>query len=296
MRRSASGFTIIELVVAMALASILIGVLAFTFQQTSRLKSITDARIEGVRSVQAAFDGMERDLRQVLPVDSGGFNFKMVSTEVSGPDPLIRSDALRFVSRTSVAGDVRLVEITYSLNGQRLERSVQPLISTANVLTTDGAASADVLIDRLESFTLRFLPRTFDDGEAGKVYLDPDTSGGATETGAAFVGSGTEDGAIVGGEFSASGADRVKLGLFDENDSISLFRPSGPSIGFAPGRFTVQTVNPGANPTIDLIENVADTDSLTWQAILYPRGISVEVRIRDRVGVTSITRNMRVGG
>ena len=60
--RSKSAFTLIELVVAIALASILILVTAMIFKQASSAFSQSDARSEVYQNVRAAFDIIKRDI------------------------------------------------------------------------------------------------------------------------------------------------------------------------------------------------------------------------------------------
>ena len=60
--QSKSAFTLIELVVAIALASILILVTAMIFKQASSAFSQSDARSEVYQNVRAAFDIIKRDI------------------------------------------------------------------------------------------------------------------------------------------------------------------------------------------------------------------------------------------
>ena len=60
--QSKSAFTLIELVVAIALASILILVTAMIFKQASSAFSQSDARSEVYQNVRAAFDTIKRDI------------------------------------------------------------------------------------------------------------------------------------------------------------------------------------------------------------------------------------------
>jgi prepilin-type N-terminal cleavage/methylation domain-containing protein len=60
--RNRSAFTLIELVVAIALASILILVTAMIFKQASSAFSQSDARSEVYQNVRAAFDIIKRDI------------------------------------------------------------------------------------------------------------------------------------------------------------------------------------------------------------------------------------------
>ena len=60
--QSKSAFTLIELIVAIALASILILVTAMIFKQASSAFSQSDARSEVYQNVRAAFDTIKRDV------------------------------------------------------------------------------------------------------------------------------------------------------------------------------------------------------------------------------------------
>ena len=57
-----SAFTLVELIVAIALASILILVTAMIFKQASNAFSQSDARNEVYQNVRAAFDIIKRDI------------------------------------------------------------------------------------------------------------------------------------------------------------------------------------------------------------------------------------------
>jgi len=61
-RQNRSAFTLIELIVAIALASILILVTAMIFKQASNAFSQSDARSEVYQNVRAAFDTIKRDV------------------------------------------------------------------------------------------------------------------------------------------------------------------------------------------------------------------------------------------
>jgi prepilin-type N-terminal cleavage/methylation domain-containing protein len=60
--QNCSAFTLVELIVAVALASILILVTAMIFKQASSAFSESDARSEVYQNVRAAFDTMKRDI------------------------------------------------------------------------------------------------------------------------------------------------------------------------------------------------------------------------------------------
>lgn len=60
------GFTLVELMVAMALMMILTGSVVFIFMQAQKIFSTVDARVQVYQYARYAFDQMERDLANVL--------------------------------------------------------------------------------------------------------------------------------------------------------------------------------------------------------------------------------------
>lgn len=61
MSRRAEGFTLVELMVAIALSTILIGVLAATFQYVTRAYDTSLTRLDSTRATQAALERLDRD-------------------------------------------------------------------------------------------------------------------------------------------------------------------------------------------------------------------------------------------
>ncbi len=292
-----SGFTLIELLVAMALASILIGVIAFTFQQTRAVQNLTEARVEGARAVQGAFDDMEEDLRRVLPTTIVGLRFRAQRLDQA---TTIRADLLEFVSETRVNGELRPARIRYVLgsgdpptlsNPPRLFRRVEALVPAGGTFTIDPAtpATEEVLVDFLESFAIRILPR------GGQDFVDPDVQNGATDDGTAFVVSGA-DGEIRlqnGKSTLVSVSEQARLALLAPGDRVTLVPPNPLPPGFAAGPYSVSRTT--ANEVF-LSETPPPTVGVNFETTLYPRGIQIEVRLRGRLGSASLIREFRVGG
>ena len=67
-RRTRRGFTLVELLVAIALGSIMLTIVAKIFSQSSKVFSQSDAYIEIYQSARAFFDRFERDVNGIVPV------------------------------------------------------------------------------------------------------------------------------------------------------------------------------------------------------------------------------------
>ncbi len=112
-----SAFTLVELIVAVALASILILVTAMIFKQASSAFSESDARNEVYQNVRAAFDIIKRDISGTTlntryelfkAFDSESSDYPDIGTEVG-------SDILLFLSSTPNLEDKPVALITYYL-------------------------------------------------------------------------------------------------------------------------------------------------------------------------------------
>ncbi|MCO5171275.1 MAG: prepilin-type N-terminal cleavage/methylation domain-containing protein [Planctomycetes bacterium] len=98
---SRRGFTLLELLVAVALSTILIGVLALTFQAVTRARDTSVARLDAARTVGAALDRLERDWRLAVAVPDPAapgleVSLSAAPVQVDGPagPVVLRHDAL----------------------------------------------------------------------------------------------------------------------------------------------------------------------------------------------------------
>ncbi len=116
--QSKSAFTLIELIVAIALASILILVTAMIFKQASSAFSQSDARSEVYQNVRAAFDIIKRDISGAT-LNTRYELFKAFDNIDKDDYPLIeakdKSDILTLLSSTPNLEDKPVALITYYL-------------------------------------------------------------------------------------------------------------------------------------------------------------------------------------
>lgn len=304
-RHHPSAFTLLELLVAVALTGLLVGILAFTFSQSSKIKQVTESRISRAREIQGAFDQLARDLREILPSAVEGFRLRMEQAATNPPNgPTLRADLLEFTSRVNVGGEQRLVRIRYSLttgeipqplNPPRLIRRVDPILADSGsfILDPDVPGSEDLLVDRLDSFSVRFRPRLgVTGGSSG--FVDPDVASGPSATGAAFVVRGTD------GEISDVNAASVflsqssgtRLETLLPGETIFL-NPATLQQGFTVGSYTVQRIEAGG---ATLVERPPPATDIPFEVLIAPHEIELEIRTRDRQDSVSLTRVFSLDG
>ena len=136
--QSKSAFTLIELIVAIALASILILVTAMIFKQASSAFSQSDARSEVYQNVRAAFDTIKKDISgSTLNTNREWFNGDL--------------NTIEFLSSTSNNNDQPIALIRYFLSGTTLYKSentdtafLNEPISSFGTATTTGILGLSV--------------------------------------------------------------------------------------------------------------------------------------------------------
>ncbi len=138
-----SAFTLIELIVAISLASILILVTAMIFKQASSAFSQSDARSEVYQNVRAAFDTIKRD------ISGATLNTRY---ELFKGEP----DNISFLSSTSNNNDQPITLIKYILSGTTLNKSENTDIAflNASISGFDPATTTGIL--GLNVSTLQF--------------------------------------------------------------------------------------------------------------------------------------------
>ena len=100
--RGQRGFTLIELMVAMALSLILVGAILQTFQTAMDVFERGTARMEIYSNIRSAMSVMERDLSGMVPTDTGGQRF-VLAQNVDGQFPEDTTD--RFGAGGGQGGD-----------------------------------------------------------------------------------------------------------------------------------------------------------------------------------------------
>ncbi|MBT6226801.1 MAG: prepilin-type N-terminal cleavage/methylation domain-containing protein, partial [Candidatus Scalindua sp.] len=138
-----SAFTLIELVVAIALASILILVTAMIFKQASSAFSQSDARSEVYQNVRAAFDTIKRDVSgATLNTNREWFNGDL--------------NTIEFLSSTSNDNDQPITLIKYFLSGTTLTKSENTDTTFLNLPISSFGTATSTGILGLNVSTLQF--------------------------------------------------------------------------------------------------------------------------------------------
>ena len=139
-----SAFTLIELIVAIALASILILVTAMIFKQASNAFSQSDARSEVYQNVRAAFDIIKRDISGAT-LNTNYELFKSFDNINAGNYLAIKakggSDILTLLSSTPNLEDKPLALITYYLKDDNI---LYKLEKTGTSTLNTGISSFDL--------------------------------------------------------------------------------------------------------------------------------------------------------
>ena len=138
-----SAFTLIELIVAIALASILILVTAMIFKQASSAFSQSDARSEVYQNVRAAFDTIKRDVSgATLNTNREWFNGDL--------------NTIEFLSSTSNDNDQPITLVKYFLSGTTLNKSENTDTTFLNLPISSFGTSTSTGILGLNVSTLQF--------------------------------------------------------------------------------------------------------------------------------------------
>lgn len=199
-RDSASAFTLIELIVAVGLMTVLMGTVAVVFLRSTDLFRRNEADQQIAASQRAALDMLSRDLAGCVPVESGAQRFilwdvsgragddgETVVADPSSPLPDGAADAIQFVSATSFRGTTSTVHVTYCVDlstdpevmldggsprGMRTGRRLMSLKRIArrqagNAWETDEADLCEYLV----SFNVEALVDPDDDGPESPRFM-----------------------------------------------------------------------------------------------------------------------------
>ncbi len=115
--RTRGGFTLLELLAAMAILALMVTMLFAAFGQASRAWLATENRVETFTQARAALDYMSRELSQAIATSN--ISFLGTSTNVA------------FIAPVSADPAVDLEEVVYQRNGNSLVRGVTPFSAGA---------------------------------------------------------------------------------------------------------------------------------------------------------------------
>lgn len=160
-RHSPDGFTLMEVILALATSAVVLAGIGGAFYSALRLRDRTARALDESLPLYRVLEVIKRDLKGALPpggVMAGNFVYGALPSDSA----LSQGTGLQFSSTTGVLrdqepwGDVQ--EVTYQLRppGQRDERGGQELVRTVgrNLLSTMGVAGEDEVVlanvDRFE--------------------------------------------------------------------------------------------------------------------------------------------------
>ena len=144
-RRTISGFSLLEILVAMAILSVIILLMTTIFNQSSQAWDRGLSKSEKGMAGRAALNLMTSELKNAVATDGN----------LTGPT-LFNASSMSFNSLTKAdADDERIVKyITYSLAGNKINRSTSPYKDDYSGL---GSASSAELIDDVTGFKISAL-------------------------------------------------------------------------------------------------------------------------------------------
>ena len=148
------GFTLVEMLVAVALGTIILAVIVTAFSQGSAVSSVANAKTEAVHNARVAMDLLERDL-------SGAF------IEPTGRDFIGTRDDVTFYTFSGLGGAPRAVQVQYRVGSVQVG-SVEITALLRNSTNIGGTFSGST-------------PTSVGDGVQRVYYYDEDGDGAADE-------------------------------------------------------------------------------------------------------------------
>lgn len=118
MGKRTEGFTLLELIIVIALMAILWGVAYTVFYQSNRVFSLSNNKLEMYQYARIAMDGISRELKGATLKDNVDFFKSFTPSEASGlaPPPRENSSILTFLSLTPNGSSTPVTLTTYYLN------------------------------------------------------------------------------------------------------------------------------------------------------------------------------------
>lgn len=229
------GFTLVELLIAVALATLIVGILAAVSVQTQRTITITTARDDAARDATAALDDLERDLQALLPAVQAPAPFEPERTlqlEAVAGRPATPRDRLRALTtiRAPDGGDgyVRAL-VEWSLSERTpdpaggpdagvLERRIIAWARPGETATVEGPP-ATIMSPRVIGFTVEWQ-------QPDGTYAPPDDG---SRTGSRFVRTGVVrvTSSEAGTAVTATGDDAAQLDAIPIGAEVALTLPTG---------------------------------------------------------------------
>jgi prepilin-type N-terminal cleavage/methylation domain-containing protein len=222
-----TAFTLVELLVAMLLASILMGVISFVFMQSNRIYSETLDEIDATNVVRSCMEILGDDLRGIqLPAAAGGFTHLAIgSADDGGVNNL---DVLRYqtLDRWNTRQPVN-VEISIDTATGFLVRKEVPLATVPPLMPNAFPAGSSInLAPNVESFTVEYAWPTWPGGRGADKSSFLQWRRGAALPGGSMSGSSpsTLDGSrfVWRGTGTIDASSELKGVAYDSADHIPL--------------------------------------------------------------------------
>ena len=150
------GFTLIEVIVAMAILAV-IGTLSYSsISQVVRSKEILETQSVGISRLQRAVTILERDFLQMMP--------RAVRTTFGGFEPAMTSDGAKvsftrtgrkFIKGLPQPPHTAMSRVAYFLNGDKLMRETWPVLDRAS----STVARRAVVLTGVTSFKVQLLDK-----------------------------------------------------------------------------------------------------------------------------------------
>jgi prepilin-type N-terminal cleavage/methylation domain-containing protein len=145
-------FTLLELLVAMTLGTILIGVVAFVFTQSSRIYDTTLEEVHATQVLRASFDLIGKDLRGVVIPRDTDMDMKITSADDANGNP---QDTLEYctVEPTPTGPNLIVVRLSLDTNTNYVVREV---IRRWNGASFDTVSEPSDLCGRVDGFAVEY--------------------------------------------------------------------------------------------------------------------------------------------
>ncbi|MBI5307031.1 MAG: prepilin-type N-terminal cleavage/methylation domain-containing protein [Planctomycetes bacterium] len=118
LKKNKDGFTILELIIVMALMAILWGIAYTMFYQSKNVFSLSANKLQMCQDARSAMDGISRDLKGAMLKDKTDFFRSFTTAETTGLSPTPKDDSsiLTFLSLTPNGSSTPVTLVTYYLS------------------------------------------------------------------------------------------------------------------------------------------------------------------------------------
>ena len=277
-----TAFTLVELLVAMALASILMGVISFVFMQSNKIYSETLDEIDATNVVRSCMEVLSDDLRGIqLPPSAGGYpHLAMGSADDGGVN---NQDVLMYqtLDRWNLKEPVNVEISIDTTTGFLVRREADPA-TPANWTSLN-------LAPNVESFTVEYAWPTWPGGRgAGQSSFLQWRRGDALPAGTSSVSNpSTHDGSMFAwrGDGTVSATSELSSAAWDSTDFIPLDAATTayilePSVG---GGYPIVALT-GAFDVVTLAGAPEITASVPFVVPLLPGKLRITIKHRTPLG------------